>query len=82
MLKQYAVYRVPNQKGGKSFRVILCEPDGTGDATNWKDFLPCELYGPLIGICANNRADAMRRGKEEIEKYDARKAEIARMLRN
>lgn len=68
MIKQYAVYRVPNGKGGKSFRVILCEPDGVGIETNWKDFLPCEMCGPLIGICAHSRKDAMQRGKAEIER--------------
>jgi hypothetical protein len=81
MIKQYAVYRIPNSRGGKSFRVILCEPDGTGSATNWKDFLPCELYGPIIGICAHNRGDAMNRGKKQIEEYDERKAEILKQIK-
>jgi hypothetical protein len=80
MIKQYAVYRVPTPKG-KAFRVVLCEPDGTGSATNWKDFLPCELYGPIIGICAHNRGDAMNRGKKQIEDFDKRKQEIRDSLK-
>lgn len=79
-LKQYAVYRIPSPKG-KKFCCILCEPDGTGSATNWKDFLPCELYGPIIGVCAHSRGDAMARGKKQTEEYDARKAEILKSIK-